>query len=83
MNFKGIKSAIWSEYLNQFFNHKISEIPLFLHIQQSTESSFTGCVSNMHLLPEWWSGNKSFILVPKFFRAVFPLTHTNWIIFHF
>lgn len=66
MSIKGIKSAIWSEYLNQFFNHKISEIPLFLHIQQGTESSFTDCISYVHLIREWWSGKSLFILVPNF-----------------
>ncbi len=70
MSIKGIKSAIWSEYLNQFFNHIISETPLFLHIQQGTESSFTGCISYVHLFPELWSGKKSFILVPNIFPCL-------------
>ncbi len=73
---KSIKSATWSEYLSQFFDHIISENPLFLHIQQGTESSFAGCVLDVYLLHERWSGRESFVFVP-IFRVVFPLTHAN------
>jgi hypothetical protein len=68
-------SAIWSEYLNQFYYHKFSETPLFLHIQQDTESSFISCISFVYLHPERRSGKKSFILVPIFFVLLFFVAH--------
>ncbi len=70
MSFKGIKSAIWSEYLNYFFNHIISETSLFLHIHQGTDSLFTGYISfvNMFFIND--GPVKSLLFSFRFFRVV-------------